>query len=257
MDLEPELAALRPLGGFFVLRTCVGASGVARGQELAGLPTLAETYALLTPDAQDNPLASRITMVADRLRTRELRVSASLTQQALAARLWSAALGCAVLYGRLPDLDARLLRWDFRASAPDDLWLTALRPRPADAATLAGIVLHSHLVPLEAGLKSCYGIAAGLLRGNAASALAGAARELERWARAGGLSDVVARTRALTAELFTHPDLRTAGTPTDASVGTAFRRRSCCLYYRVPGGGVCGDCCFIRPPRSSPGAASG
>lgn len=26
----------------------------------------------------------------------------------------------------------------------------------------------------------------------------------------------------------------------------AFRRRSCCLYYRVPGGSTCGDCCLIR-----------
>ena len=24
--------------------------------------------------------------------------------------------------------------------------------------------------------------------------------------------------------------------------GEGFRRRSCCLYYRVPGGGLCGDC---------------
>jgi ferric iron reductase protein FhuF len=27
-----------------------------------------------------------------------------------------------------------------------------------------------------------------------------------------------------------------------------FRRQSCCLYYRLPGGGLCGDCCFQRPP---------
>ncbi|WP_345140259.1 (2Fe-2S)-binding protein, partial [Streptomyces mexicanus] len=26
--------------------------------------------------------------------------------------------------------------------------------------------------------------------------------------------------------------------------------RSSCLSYRGPGGGVCGDCCFTRPPRS-------
>ena len=45
--------------------------------------------------------------------------------------------------------------------------------------------------------------------------------------------------------------------PTGTLTGTGFRRRSCCLYYRVPGGGVCGDCCFLRPPRSSPRAASG
>jgi ferric iron reductase protein FhuF len=29
------------------------------------------------------------------------------------------------------------------------------------------------------------------------------------------------------------------------SVGWGFRRRSCCLYYRVPGGGICGDCVLV------------
>lgn len=78
----------------------------------------------------------------------------------------------------------------------------------------------------------------------------GAARELDRWAR-GADADVGAR--ALAAELFTHPRLAPTGTLT----GSAFRRRSCCLYYRVPGGGICGDCCFTRNPWSSPDAASG
>ncbi|MEU7551440.1 (2Fe-2S)-binding protein [Streptomyces sp. NPDC044571] len=26
----------------------------------------------------------------------------------------------------------------------------------------------------------------------------------------------------------------------------AFVRRSCCLYYKVPGGGFCGDCVLRR-----------
>ncbi|MEU1022927.1 (2Fe-2S)-binding protein, partial [Streptomyces sp. NPDC005904] len=57
------------------------------------------------------------------------------------------------------------------------------------------------------------------------------------------------RALRLAEALFDHPDLRTTGTLDPA----AFRRRSCCLYYRCPGGGVCGDCCFERPPtRSSP-----
>jgi ferric iron reductase protein FhuF len=30
--------------------------------------------------------------------------------------------------------------------------------------------------------------------------------------------------------------------PEPPDVGWTFRRRSCCLYYRVPGGAVCGDC---------------
>ncbi|MFI2204239.1 (2Fe-2S)-binding protein [Streptomyces sp. NPDC020192] len=242
VDLDPELAALRPLGGFFVLRT----------DGAAALPTLAEAYGTAPPDGHRDPLAARVEVVAERLRTPESRVAASLAQQGLAARLWSAALGCAVLYGRLPDLGPRLLRWDPLGSAPDDLWLTDVRPLPGEPDLVAG-VLHGHLEPLGETLTARYGLAAGLLWGNAGSALAGAARELDRWARANGRRDVADRTRTLTDALFTHPLLRTTGTRT----GTAFRRRSCCLYYRVPGGGVCGDCCFTRPPRSSPNAASG
>ncbi|MEU6769789.1 (2Fe-2S)-binding protein [Streptomyces sp. NPDC046759] len=253
MDLDPALAALRPLGGFFVLRTAPGAAGAAGGPDPGRLPTLAETYAAESRNAHPDALTARVTLVADRLGTAEPRVAASLAQQGLAARLWAAALGCAVLYGRLPGLDARLLRWDAAASAPDDLWLTEVRPGPADAAALAGAVLDGHLEPLGEALRTRYGIAPGLLRGNAGSALAGAARELDRWARAHGRTDLAALARTLTDQIFAHPLLRTTGTRT----GAAFRRRSCCLYYRVPGGGVCGDCCFTRPPRSSPRAASG
>ncbi|MGW2741850.1 (2Fe-2S)-binding protein [Streptomyces sp. NPDC001450] len=249
LDLDPELAALRPLGGFFVLRTTSAVAGPAS----APLPTLAQTYGTGASDVYRNQLTFRVGTVGQRLRTTEPRVAASISQQGLAARLWSPALACAALYGRLPDLDPRLLRWDAAATAPDDLWLTEVRPLPGDAAALADTVLHGHLEPLGETLRSRYGVAAGLLWGNAASALAGAARELDRWARAKGRTEVADRARALTGELFAHPLLRATGTRT----GTAFRRRSCCLYYRVPGGGVCGDCCFTRPPRSSPDAASG
>ncbi|OIK29268.1 (2Fe-2S)-binding protein [Streptomyces malaysiense] len=242
MDLDPELAALRPPGPFFALRT------VPCGDP-AGLPALARAYA---PDGPGDPLTARVDIVARRLRTPEPRVAASLAQQGLAARLWSVALGCAVLYGRLPDLRPSLLRWDVEASAPDDLWLTEVRRGPGDAAgtaaALADTVLLGHLEPLGKTLRDHYGVAAGLLWGNAGSALAGAARELERWSRAQGRTGTAARTRALTGELFGHPLLRDTGTRT----GTAFRRRSCCLYYRVPGGGVCGDCCFPRPPAAPP-----
>ncbi|MFJ4578329.1 (2Fe-2S)-binding protein [Streptomyces echinatus] len=251
MDLDPGLAALRPLGGFFVLRTAPGTA--AAGAAPWRLPALADGYAGAAPDVHRDPVASRVAAVGQRLRTREVRVAASIAQQGLAARLWSAALGCAVLYGRLPDLDPRLLRWDVLATAPDDLWLTELRPLPGDAAALTGMVLHGHLEPLAATLRARYGVAAGLLWGNAGSALAATARELGRWARVHGRTDVAARTRALTGELFDHPLLSATGVRT----GTAFRRRSCCLYYRVPGGGLCGDCCLTRPPRSSPGAVSG
>ncbi|MFL4908647.1 (2Fe-2S)-binding protein [Streptomyces sp. MMS24-I2-30] len=291
MDLDPDLAALRPLGGFFVLRT-TGPAGAAPSRPL---PTLADAYDdtrpdgapepggvtrpgddaiqdgvtrpggdaapdgvrkpedVTRPDAHGSPLAFRVGVVARRLRAPEPRVCASIAQQGLAARLWSVALGCAALYGGVPDLDPRLLRWDPDAAAPDDLWLTEVRALPATAAALTDIVLHGHLRPLGEALRARYGTAAGLLWGNAGAALAGAARELDRWARGSGRGDVADRARALTAELFAHPPLSATGVFTAA----AFRRRSCCLYYRVPGGGICGDCCFTRPPRPAPPAAPG
>ncbi|WP_308013583.1 (2Fe-2S)-binding protein [Streptomyces beigongshangae] len=236
------LASLASLGGFFVLRT---------GRP--PLPTLAEAYAPRNAVAGPDPLTRRVRGVVRSLAAPETRIGASVAQQGLAARLWSVALGAAVLHGRVPDLDPRLLRWDAGGSAPDDLWLSEVRTLPGDAATIRRLVHHGHLEPLSAALRARYPVAAGLLRGNAASALAGAARQLDRWAAAHGRADAGARARALAAELLDHPDLRNTGT----LVGTDFRRRSCCLYYRVPGGGVCGDCCFTRAPRSSPPAASG
>ncbi|MEU3984175.1 (2Fe-2S)-binding protein [Streptomyces sp. NPDC026672] len=298
MDLDPDLAALRALGGFFVLRTggapvphtapapqttfapnpafapdatavphtapvphttVVPRTTAAPAGSRDALPPMpppafAEVYGHHpAPDVPDTSLTLRVETVGRRLRTTEPRVAASVAQQALAARLWSVALGCAAIYGGVPDLDPRLLRWDASAATPDDLWLTEVRPLPGDAATLADIVLHAHLEPLGRLLHERHGVAPGLLRGNAASALAAAAGELARRTGGDGREDVARRARVLTADLFTHPLLAGTGTFT----GSVFRRRSCCLYYRVPGGGVCGDCCFTRPPRSSPRAASG
>jgi hypothetical protein len=246
VDLAPGLAALRPLGGFFVLRT--GAPPHGR------LPTLAQVYAQPAAGPHDSrPLDARVRAVARGIRAPEPRVAASVAHQALAARLWSAALGCAALYGRIPDLDPRLLHWDPAAQAPEDLWLTEVRARPADASTVADVVLHGHLEPLAAALRARHRLAPGLLRGNAASALASTGRLLAAWARDHGRPEAAGRARELTARLLTHPLLHGAGTLT----GTGFRRRSCCLYYRVPGGGLCGDCCFARPPGSSSQAVSG
>ncbi|MFE9774862.1 (2Fe-2S)-binding protein [Streptomyces sp. NPDC005931] len=236
---------MRPLGGFFVLRTA-GAAG-------RPLPTLAQVYGAEPPGVHGDALGSRVAAVARSLRAPEARVAASVAHQGLAARLWSVTLGCAARYGTVPDLDPRLLRWDPGASAPDDLWLTGVRPLPADAGTVADLVLHGHLAPLAAALRSRHRLAPGLLRGNAASALVASARQLDRWAGAHGRADAGARALALARELLAHPLLEGAGT----GPLTAFRRRSCCLYYRVPGSGVCGDCCLARPPRPSPRAPSG
>ena len=201
-----------------------------------------------------DPLEFRVEKVARALSVPEPRVAVSVAQLGLAARLWSVSLGSAALFGRVPDLDPGLLHWNPDASAPDDLFLAGSRDLPADSAHLRDLVLDRHLEPLSAALRARYRVSAPLLRGNSGSALAGAAREIIRWARRAGRSDVAARARLLTTELFEDPRLAATGTRT----GTGFRRASCCLYYRAPGGGLCGDCCFERPPQhSSPPAASG
>ncbi|MEU1038036.1 (2Fe-2S)-binding protein [Streptomyces sp. NPDC005907] len=254
VDLDPDLADLDALGGFFVLRT-----GVAPGR---ALPTLARAYADPTaadPEVYEDPVIFRVRKVAKSLGAPQTRIAVSVAHQGLVARLWSVSLGAAALYGWVPDLDARRLRWDPDGGAPRDLWLSEVRALPAEA--LGEVVTEGHLVPLAAALHARYTISARLLWGNAGSALAGAVRQLDRWARANGRPEVAERARALAGPLLAHPGL--SGTLDRSTL----RRRSCCLYYRLPGGGLCGDCCFdrpprpagsgSRPPRSSPGATSG
>ena len=239
VDPDPALAGLDALGGFFVLRT-----GEPPGPTV---PTLARAYAAPdntiendTSDVYPDPVTFRVRKVAAALRTSEQRVAVSVAQQGLAARLWSITLGTAVLHGTVPDLDPRLLRWDPDAAAPDDLWLPEVRMLPVTA--LDDVVRARHLVPLIAALHARHGISARLLWGNAGSALAGTVRQLDHWARRHGRTDLATRARTLSAALFTHPDLARTLDP------VTHRRRSCCLYYRVPGGGLCGDCCFDRAP---------
>ncbi|MEV0124891.1 (2Fe-2S)-binding protein [Streptomyces sp. NPDC050703] len=244
-----DLAELGSVGGFFALRAGAGPGSVP----------FADVYVppappSAPPPATADPLGLRVGKVERGIGAPEARVAASVAQLGLAARLWSVALGSAALYGAVPDLGPALLRWNPDGTSPDDLWLTDVRPLPGDAETVRRVVCDGHLVPLAAALRARHRISAGLLWGNAGSALAGAARELHAWSVRAGREDVGERGLALAAALFGHPDLRGTG----ALDGTAFRRRSCCLYYRCPGGGVCGDCCFERPPsRSSHRASSG
>ncbi|MGW4422466.1 (2Fe-2S)-binding protein [Streptosporangium sp. NPDC004631] len=217
------LDGLTGLGTFFTLAVGEG-DGVWR--------PVAEAYAEGLPH-----------LVADRVArygTPEHRVATSVVQLGHAARLWSPVLGCVLVYGVVPDLG------DLRQQAHGPaLRLPAARgwyaPEGEDLVqTVYRLVMDEHLAVLAAGLR--VKIAPGLLRGNAGSALAGAAHVLLR-ARPdlrGPLTHLAERlldTAALrgTGE-FTGPDL-------------AFRRRSCCLYYRVPGGERCGDCSLERKLR--------
>ncbi|MFI2739273.1 (2Fe-2S)-binding protein [Streptomyces sp. NPDC018711] len=219
-------------GGFFVLRTTAPVTGGAHRP-------LARLYA-----GEDGPLTARVDHVTDRLGAPERRVGASVAHLGLAARLWSTALGPAAIHGRFPALDPAELHWDGALTAPDDLWWAGTETRPGTVDELRSAVQEAHLVPLHAALRRDGNVSPRLLWGNAGSALAGALRELIRWARAHGRPEAAERAAALVSGLLDHPDLaRTLR-------GPQLRRTTCCLYYRVPGCGLCGDCVFDHAPRT-------
>ena len=77
-----------------------------------------------------------------------------------------------------------------------------------------------------------------VLWGDVTSALNGAAAVLDRF---GGLPQLVAVRRGRR-RLYRLPALER-----DRPVGPPrFVRNTCCLYYRIPGAGLCGDCVLDR-----------
>jgi iron complex transport system ATP-binding protein len=47
-------------------------------------------------------------------------------------------------------------------------------------------------------------------------------------------------------------DQRLTGAIDFSKDGTNYRRVSCCLYYRTPTGGLCGDCVLTTKPGTKP-----
>ncbi|MFB7474426.1 (2Fe-2S)-binding protein [Kitasatospora sp. NPDC056184] len=242
-DAPPDYGRLAAVGPYFALEA---AAAPGEGPPPDYRP-LREFYA----PGPDGPLARRVREVARRLGTAEPRVAASVLHLGLAARFCSVGLGAAVLLGEVPDLGLDRARVRVPEQGPIDLWLPyrpAAEPAPADRVPLADrflrTVVEGQLADLAAAVRAAVPLSDGLLRGNTASALAGALRVLD--ARAPGTA---APARALVAEVLDRPPLAGTGTLTGVPGGTAFRRTSCCLYYRVgPQAGVCGDCCFTRAP---------
>jgi iron complex transport system ATP-binding protein len=173
-----------------------------------------------------------VNRVGARMDVAEQRVAASTFFLGFAARLWSIGLGALAGHRLLPDLDAGHLLFRERdgqiqlhiedpvAWQGDDL-----------EPMLAEMVLEWHLAPLSAALRGLGPISNKLLWGNAASALLGAARVFDRNATAGPGWQLA---RRLCADERLSAAIRFNG--------VSYRRTSCCLYYRAPRGGLCGDC---------------
>jgi hypothetical protein len=222
VDVRALLADVAGLGPFFT----VDAGPAVRGERpLTDLHT----------DPQ--PLRDRIAHVGGALGCDE-RVAASLAFQGLAAQLVSAPYAAAVLHGVVPALTPATVSW---RPAADGTWtLRSTATALADGTALAPL-LDGLLAPLVAAVRAQVSVAEGLLWGNAASTVAAAKRllVLQRPAAADRAAEVA--QAVLTCGPFAG-----AGEllpPHDPDRNWSFRRRSCCLYYRVPGSdGLCDDC---------------
>jgi ferric iron reductase protein FhuF len=179
-----------------------------------------------------------ITAVARASGACERRVAASLVVLGYSARLLGPSLAVLLRDGILLDVTPTNVRFaygaGFQLAMADPAGWSA---SPGNAAEIwRSVVVDDHLAMVVAAVRAEVPVAAGLLWGNIASGLVGALAGAVR----AGLVTVDAATA------FAGPPLvggHLAGSGT-LGPGLRFRRLSCCLYYRLPGGGYCGDCCF-------------
>jgi FhuF 2Fe-2S C-terminal domain len=242
VDVRTVLADVAGLGPFFT----IGTQSVTAEP---GWRPVAELY------RDPRPLRDRIAQVRRALDSDD-RVAASITFQGLAALLVSAPFAAVVLHGVLPGLTARALHWRPTEGGP---W--ALRcPEPtgtpvagADegAAALVELLVAEHLAPLVGAVRAQVPVAERLLWGSVASAVASGKRLLSS-----GRPAAAGRAAAVAERVLAAGPLAGTGRllpPREPDRDWTFRRRSCCLYYRVPGGGLCGDCVLLDRRMPGPG----
>ena len=203
-----------------------------------------------SPDA----LAGRIGEVRERLAAAagcppasvEFRVAASIAQLGLCARLLSPALGAAAA-GRALPVDIAQARWipalggPFRLSLPDTvLEAGAAGTGAAGTGAAAGPAATADLLagPITQIVRAVQAMAVSplVLWGNVASAVNGAATMI-----AAARPDLASSAARAAAALLGQPVL--AGTYQGRPL-KGFRRRSCCLIYRLSpdAPAYCGDC---------------
>jgi ABC-type cobalamin/Fe3+-siderophores transport system ATPase subunit len=186
-------------------------------------------------------LAEIVDRVKARMDVTEQRVAASTFFLGFAARLWSIGLGTVAGYRLLVDLPPELLLFrELDGQVALHLEHPEAARRDDLRSALAAMVLDRHLDPLAVALRRLGPISEKLLQGNSASALLGAALVFDR-DRATTSGWQLARS------ICADPRLSAAVRFGD----TDYRRTSCCLYYRTPYGGLCGDCALSRVPERS------
>jgi hypothetical protein len=210
VDLEPEDLAWQPFSAL------LASGGSALRAEVAALRMR---------------LAARAGVAADEVAP---RVAASLWFLGWSARLVSPWFGASVIASAVPVLSADQLMWRPAPGQPVPLAVRDLAG--ADVAGTEGLYaacVATLVGPLLTATAAAYPVSRRLLWGDVASAAAGAAAVVSSLSPARAGAARVALDGLLTSgELVGQGEWR----------GPAFVRRSCCLLYRVPGAGLCGDC---------------
>jgi iron complex transport system ATP-binding protein len=232
---------------------CTHAPPAATAAALADIGDINEYFALSTgpvsvgrfPVQQLYTDADLLEGVVERVRTRigatERRVAVSTFFLGFAARLWSIGVGAVIGHRLLPDLGTPELSF---GETGGHVTLHVAHPLAWQGddleQMLADLILDGHLTPLATALKRRGPISSKLLRGNAASALLGAANVFDRHRRAGAPDSARRLAERLCA------DQRLSGAIEFDDAG--YRRTSCCFYYRTRSSGLCGDCVLTDVP---------
>lgn len=229
-DAALELAA--EVGPFFVLERWSADAGWRPLRELVERPdVLAERV-----------MAARA-MLAERSRVPleeiEERATASIVFLGLAARLVSPSLACAALAGHVPHLTLDALWWKPVVGGPWPLARSASAPTTAEG--LDEQVLQPIVAPVLEAFAETFAVSSQVLWGNVASSLGGALTML-----VAARPDKAESATQLVQALLADGTLR--GTGDLDSARRSFKRHSCCLFYRVPGAGICGDCVLDEAP---------
>ncbi|SNY54580.1 (2Fe-2S)-binding protein [Paractinoplanes atraurantiacus] len=214
VDATPALSAAARFGPYFVWEPYDGGNSWRPYTDLVKPEVVAERV----------EVARGVLVRMSGLRRDDIeeRVVASITFLGLASRLLSPVLGAAVAGGAVPVPDPAKLWWRPVEGGP-----IPFAQRGLTAVEGAGALTLALVEPVLEVFRRRFALSPKVLWGNVASALGGAAAMTGR-----------PESAAIVGETLGLPQLRGMATWD----GRRLVRRNCCLYYRIPGGGTCGDC---------------
>lgn len=174
------------------------------------------------------------------------RVVASVLSLGWASRLVSAPLAAVAVAEVLPAPGREQVWWRPVDSGPVPVASTTTDAVPtadlddaAVAARFADVVLGRLVEPVLAVFQDRFRLSPKVVNGNLASALGGAVKLLA--AARPGAAD---RAGRVLERLLAQGSL--VGSASLHRPQWTLERNNCCLYYRIPGGGYCGDCVLRR-----------